>query len=79
MAYAYRLKLKNSLIYTNLMIPTFTPEGVSPEPGVTIPVEQIESIQFQDLEIPTIIRNEMGEAAWSEITLTEIQSLSTAN
>ena len=73
--YAYRFKLKGSTKYINLMIPSFTDHGLSPEPGVYIDAEMIESIQYQDLHIPTLMRNQMGELAWTEITLEEIGNL----
>lgn len=75
MNYAFRLKLKGSDQFSYLMIPTFSDRGISPEPGVFIETDQIEAIQYQDLEIPTIMRVKMGESAWSDITLNEIGTL----
>ena len=72
MNYAFRIKLKDSDQFSYLMIPTFCDRGISPEPGVFIDAEQIEAIQYQDLEIPTIMRVKMGNSAWSDITLEEI-------
>jgi hypothetical protein len=75
MNYAFRIKLKGSDQFSYLMIPTFCERGISPEPGVFIDSELLDAIQYQDLEIPTIMRMRMGESAWSDITLSEIGTL----
>jgi hypothetical protein len=75
MNYAFRIKLKGSDQFSYLMIPSFCDRGVSPEPGVFIEADQIEAIQYQDLEVPTIMRRKMGELAWSDISLGEIGTL----
>jgi hypothetical protein len=54
---------------------TFSDRGLSPEPGVFIEKETIESIQYQDLAVPSIMRQQMGEAAWTNITLEELGDL----
>ena len=70
-----RFKLLGSSSYYIVPIGThYTPEGILlPESGgVCISPDMLENIQYMDLNIPTIIRDSMGEAAWGKITYPEV-------
>ena len=48
----------------------------NPEMAIHLPLPMSGlEIQYQDLEIPTLMRNQLGETAWQSISIKELQSL----
>ncbi len=68
----FKLKGAGGSPYVAPITSRYTEEGIILPDGVIISPDMLESLEYMDLEIPTIMRNSMGEGAWDHISYAEL-------